>query len=402
MTPLTLVAPVALAAAAATAAWEAAKVHQIHLAAHCGFDGASWCAMAEGGRGDAPYQRRFLLPLVVRAMHFGNVVTRFLAVDLLACAAIAICTSILTRRFAGILGAPKDRARAVSIISGALTVFAVYPLRFTLMVPVNTDVAGAALVLAWLVIVTTPNIKCAWLSPFVVAAAVMTRDMNGPALLAATLVMLLLSGPDRRRVAAVNALTIAMAAFATTLVPAVPGTSSSVVHLLHLTSKSLRSIQGMVVYGWLVLTGVGLVALLALPTLRWVGKPVFAPAWALILTGGAVGTAIGGTVDRYLLPPLIVLVALAAAYVASQPRWDLALIVLSGASIALWRPWLAMSGDVHRILRAYDAYIQPWSVNRSHIGLDMRNIVIGAGAAGLFAMIARLCVRPADLADNHP
>lgn len=381
-TLLCLTAPALAVAALLVIAWEATAIQQIRLARHCGFDGAMWCSMAEGGLAHAPYHRRFLLPFAVRAIDFGNVVSRFVVINIVACTAIAVLTGLLTRRFAGLLHASEERTRSAPLFAGALTGFSVYTWRYTFMVPVNTDVAGAALVLAWLLIVTARGSRISLLSPFVAAMAVMTRDMNGPSLLAAALALLLL-GRNCRLLAFLNALAIAAAAYVTTLIPAVPGSTSSIEQILLGTARAnFGSLQGVVIYVWLVATGLGFVAILALPTLRWALRPVFTPAWVLVLSGVLIASFFGGTTDRYLLAPMAVLVAMAVAYVASSPRWDTALLLLSVASVALWRPWLELSGDVEQILRVYNPYIQPWSVNSSHLLLDLRNIAIGVVVVG--------------------
>jgi hypothetical protein len=376
-----------LVAALATVAWEAANVHQIQVGKHCGYDGQWYCAMAEGKRAISPYQRRFFLPMVVRAIHYGNVVSRFSITNLAACFAIAVLTGLLTRRFAQGLGARADRARTASVFAGALTLLAVFPLRFTFMVPVNTDVAGAAFVLGWLWVVTGKRAQ--WLSPLLATAAVLTRDMGAPALLAAVLVMLVM---DRERwlLALVTAFGVCVAAYLTTLVPVAPGPSAPGVVALARTTlpANFSSLHGFVVYAWLGASGLGLVALLAIPTLRRLAIPAFATAWTLVLVGGAIASSLGLTTDRYLLLSMPVLTALAAAHVASSPRWDVVLAVLAAATVALWRPWVTLSGNAQQILRIYDPYLQPWTVNSQHLMADLRNMAVATALAGLFVVVA--------------
>lgn len=397
-----MAAPLVAVAAVAAVVWEALTVHQIRLARHCGFDGASWCAMANGGRGDEPFQRRFLLPLIVRVLHYGDVVARFAAVNLVACAAIAVLTGLLARRFARLLDVPAERAVAGSVIAGALTGFAVFPWRFTFMIPVNTDVAGAALVLAWLVVMTADTTRVARLSPLVAAAAVTTRDMNALPLVVTMLTLAVVSRGPRRRLALVNVVVLAVAAAGTFLVPAARGSSYSTIAELQVTLHNLGTGHGSATYLWMTVSGLGLVPALAVPTLRARNWSAFAPAWALMISGVATAIGVFGSTDRYLLPEMTVGVALAVACVASRPRLDAALMVLAGASVALWRPWLSVSGDVRQILRVYDAYLQPWSVDWPHLLLDLRDVATGGDAVVLVLLGGYLWTRRQALRASLP
>jgi hypothetical protein len=133
----------------------------------------------------------------------------------------------------------------------------------------------------------------------------------------------------------------------------------------------------------LVAFGLGAVSLFALPTLRpAVRDPQLALPWALAFGSAVVATMTGGTTDRYLLPTLMMLLSLGMGWVAARrsATVDLALIPALALSIGLWRPWETLSGNVGSILRIYDPYFEPWSVNRTLLAHHL--VVAGLAVAG--------------------
>jgi hypothetical protein len=222
------------------------------------------------------------------------------------------------------------------------------------------------------------------------------RDTWGAALLLCCVVLFVL---DRRhRSAAVaNGVVVVVAAGISLLVHAAPSSSTP---LLQVYSSQLAdnfgSVHGFAVYLWLVAFGLGAVGLFALPTLRpALRDPQLALPWTLAIGSAVVATVAGGTTDRYLLPTLLMLLALGLGWVAAQrsATVDLALIPALALSIGLWRPWETLSGSVGGILRIYDPYVEPWSVNRAlfahHLILAGLAVASGAVAACAIALARR-------------
>jgi hypothetical protein len=94
--------------------------------------------------------------------------------------------------------------------------------------------------------------------------------MDGPLLVVAALTLWLPASRDRRVVAVLNVLALASGAVATTLVPAAHRPPFSLVEdVRHTIDANVLSVHGTVIYLWLtVATCVGVVAVLAVPTLR--------------------------------------------------------------------------------------------------------------------------------------
>src|SRR4051812_24613884 len=86
----------------------------------CAYDGESYCAMARGHEGHLPFNRRVLLPAVIRLMHFGSLPGRFRIVDFVAIGFAAWLTALLTRRVATASGVDARAATSGGVFAGAL------------------------------------------------------------------------------------------------------------------------------------------------------------------------------------------------------------------------------------------------------------------------------------------
>jgi hypothetical protein len=182
---LTVLAMGAAVIAASSVVWQAWHAAPIDLNHHCGFDGWSWCRMATGGTGDRPYERRFLVALLVSLTRpmLGDAWVRFLVIDVVSAAGLLVGVAALTRRVALHLGAPRSRARHAAVIAASTLALAFYPWHFSLQVPVNTDVPSAALGLGWLLLVTSNDDRRAWWSVPLAFATQASRDNWGPPLI---------------------------------------------------------------------------------------------------------------------------------------------------------------------------------------------------------------------------
>ena len=364
-----MIALCAAGLAASSLLWQAWHAAPIDVNHHCGFDGLSWCRMSTWHAGYRPYQRRFLTALVAFLTHptLSDAWVRFLVIDVLSTVGLLFGTAVLTQRVARRLGATNQRARWSGVIAASSLALAFYPWHYSLIVPVNTDIFSAALGLGWILLITTTDQRLVWASVPMAFLTQAARDTWGPALLLCCVVLFVL---DRRRrsVAVANGVAVVVAAGVSLLVHAAP---SSAIPLLQLYSSQLAdnfgSVHGFAVYLWLVAFGLGAVSLFALPTLRpAVRDAQLAVPWALAIGSAVIATVVGGTTDRYLLPTLMMLLALGMGWVAAQrsATVDLVLIPALALSIGLWRPWETLSGNVGNILRVYDPYLDPWSVNR--------------------------------------
>jgi hypothetical protein len=366
-------------------AWHAAPILRNY---HCGYDGDSWCRMAVGKRGYDPYQRRFLLPLLVGFTRptLANAWIRFLVLDVLSALGLLACIGVFTKRLARRFGASAQASRLGAVMAVSLVSLPFYPWHYSFMVPVNTDIAATALGTAWLLTLTSKDGPVLWASVPLAFLTQACRDMCGPPMLAGLLVLFVVV-KSRRRLAVANGAAVLVAVIVSLTEPAAqsgfPSWRSVVEGQLR---DNFGSLHGFVIYLWLVTLGVGFVSLLALPTLRLVRRdPTVAVLWSYVVIQAVVATTTGGTTDRYLFPVFAVLVPLGVGWVASRPTVpsQFALIVAAAASIGLWRPWFVLSGNVPGILRFFDQFVEPWSVNRPHLVSDLKLVAVGAlgGAA---------------------
>lgn len=390
---LAVVALGAAVVAACSVLWQAWHAAPIDLNHHCGFDGWSWCRMATGGTGDRPYERRFLVALLVSLTRptLGDAWVRFFVVDAVSVAGLLVGVAALTRRVALHLGAPRSRGRDAAIIAASALALGFYSWHFSLQIPVNTDVPSAALGLCWLLVVTSGDDRRAWWSVPLACATQASRDTWAAPLLLACGVLLLLV-PSRRRLAVANAFAVGVAIGISLLVHATPGSYTPALPAVF--SAQLRSnfgsIHGLVIYLWLVAFGLGALSLFALPTLHRARRdPVLAVPWALAIGSVAVATVAGGTTDRYLLPTLVVLLGLGLGWVASRRSLalDVALIPALAVTVGIFRPWETMSGSVPVILKVYDPFIQPWSINKPLLLQHLAGIAVAAAVGALVAGI---------------
>src|SRR5450755_4679076 len=118
---LAVVALGAAVVAASSVLWQAWHAAPIDLNLHCGFDGWSWCRMAAGRTGDRPYERRFLVALLVSLTRptLGGAWVRFFVVDAVSVVGLLVGVAALTRRVALHLGAPGSRARHAAVIAAS-------------------------------------------------------------------------------------------------------------------------------------------------------------------------------------------------------------------------------------------------------------------------------------------
>jgi len=69
---------------------------------------------------------------------------------------------------------------------------------------------------------------------------------------------------------------------------------------------------------------------------------------------------------------------------------DVALIPALAVTVGIWRPWETMSGNVPIILKVYDPFTQPWSINKPLLLQHLAGIAVAAavGAVGAGIVVA--------------
>jgi hypothetical protein len=396
---LAIIALCIAAVAACSVLWQAWHAAPIDLHDHCGFDGWSWCQMATWHPGFQPYQRRFLGAFLIFLTHPtpSDAWVRFLVLDVLSTIALFIGMAVLTRRLAIHLGASSTRARWAGVIAASSLALPFYPWHYSLMVPSNSDVFSAALGLGWILLVTSTDERWAWTSVPLAFLTQAARDTWAPAVLLCCLVLFLLVR-RRRWMALANAVAVGVAIGISLRVHAVPGSTTQPLLQVYRSQlvDNFGSVHGFAIYLYLVAFGLGALSLFALPTLhRALRDPQLALPWTLAIVSAMVATVAGGTTDRYLFPALMMLLCLGMGWIAARRSLvvELALILALAVSIGLWRPWETLSGNVAGILRIYDPYTEPWSVNRPlfvhHLVVVGLAASIGIVAAGAMAVAYR-------------
>jgi hypothetical protein len=131
-------------------------------------DNKAYCDLARGAHAVAePFNRRPLLPFIVRLLPVDNVTTGFRAVNMLSLLMAAAAVAILTMRVTRGRTSPVMCALA-GVISGCLVILMPHGLRLAWIFSDLTDVAALALGAIWVVTLTGRRSWLAW--PWALAA----------------------------------------------------------------------------------------------------------------------------------------------------------------------------------------------------------------------------------------
>lgn len=320
------------------AAWQAVTSERIASAGGCGFDGEQYCLMAEGKQPpfQVPYARRVLVPSIVRALHVGGVLDRFLLVDVLAVFASAVLAYVLTRRLHPALTA----APAVTV--AGLTVLNPWTWHIAMTAPALTDQVALALGLAWMIAILSP---AAWTSGLFAALAVLAREAWAPAMglgivyaAVARRISPLVAGSCLTLLGLATAygMTRPDAAYGTGM-----GASATVKYWL---SQNFLHLDGFGRFASMVLAGLGLVCVAGF--LVWRSALLTVERRLVLLVAAALAALAvvgGGDTDRLLLVPFVFIAAVVVPLLFSE-RGLTATALLVVGTVALWRPWVTPSG----------------------------------------------------------
>jgi hypothetical protein len=356
-------------------AWQAVTAERIARAGGCGFDGEQYCAAARGLRIDAPYSRRPLVPHLVRLLHLGSVLDRFVVVDLVALAVAAVLAGVLVVRLSGSVDA--------AVVAGCLLLLQPLTVHAALTYPAATDPVALALLLGWLVLYAFER---PWWGLPVAVLACLAREALGPVVLAVVVADVVTSRPRWRLAVATAAAVVTAVAYDYAVPSAGRGLTTAQV-LRTWLRMHFGSVGGGARLAWMVLTGLGLVPLLLLARNAW-----RVPRRPLVLLGTAaavnavLAVAGGNDTARLLLPTLAVVIVLAPAYAAREPRVVPVLAVLVAGTVLLWRPWLVSPGETAAFLRYYTPYYSGAAAFTRRFVLDGAVAVTTVACA---AMVAR-------------
>lgn len=340
-------------------------------------DGAAYRAMARGEPGAPPFQRRVLMPMLVRGLQGDDRLAGFRAVALSAVAAGAIVTGLLGARVACSCGAGRSEARLAGALSGALVPAMPHCTRMAVQMPVFNDQLSVAAGALWLLL--GPCRRHPLASPAALAAG-LTREQW--VLVVGTVLPLL--GRSRPVLAA----HLTALAIATGVVLAQPAGPGSEVYPPGLALRRLVSREGLVEVLWgLGFTG-GLLPVLLPAALRRVrGRCADCPTLAALLRVAGVQTAlalVGGSDTPRLLHGALPFLTAATVGVAAAER-DRRLAPVLAGTLALWRPLTRLAGST----RAYEQFYLPYmhGLLRRRLAADVARVL---GALALLAAVRRL------------
>jgi hypothetical protein len=345
---LRLLARVLMVVALLGAAWMVATTRLVAMAAGCGWDGASYCAMSEGGTVAAPFSHRVLVPWLAHLVPGLSPAVRFEVVDAVAIAAGALLLATLVSRLALRLGAPAPRASAAGMASAALFLLSPWTVHASAWAPALTDPVANALLFGWMLAVLSIRRRWSVSALALAAAAVLAREASLPVILVAAAALLVV---ERRHVlsavAASGLATVLAGAYVDTR-PSVPSSYSASAEISRNLSSHFAHAGGLLRLGWMVVFAVGFVPLL--PLLLRGAPPLQRASWRrppaplAVLLATALATAalalVGGSdTSRLLFPGAVLVVGAALALVAAHPVPAPALWAAALATVALWQPW---------------------------------------------------------------
>lgn len=337
--------------------------------AGCEFvDGQSYCAAARGDPAAVPFDRRPLMPFLVRLIHPGGVVAGFRLWSLISLAVLIVGVYLLTRRLARATGAGAA-ATSSAVTAAGLTLLMPHAIRLAWVYPVMTDLTAMALGVVWVLVLSG---RRPMVAPALAFVCVLSREQWVlPVLVVAVWLV-------RRHV--VNALLHAGAAVAGGLVDVLQP-HSAVVYTTDLRAalRHLVHIDGI----WSATVVLVIVCLyLAARPLPFRPQPL---EMLLILVGGSqavLGFFSGDDIPRLLAGALPFLLALALGWSRGTADDVLRLLAATVVLAFLWRVGeLPSPTDYSSLFRPYDLV----AVTRPRLDLDIAVAV----AAGLLILASR-------------
>jgi hypothetical protein len=341
-----------LAAAAVMVAAADAAVALRSDSAPTGFgDGAAYRAMARGEPGAPPFNRRVLMPTLVRALTSGDPLTGFRLVALSAIAVAALEAGLLSARVARSCGATRGRSWAAGSLVAGLVPAMPHSTRLAVQIPTFNDQLAIAAGALWVLLANST--RRAPLAPLAAAAAVLTRE-QWAVVIGAALPALPSAQSDGVLVAHVVAVALAVA-----VVLAQPAGPGSEVYSPALALRRLITPEGAGEVAWGLLWSSGLLPALLPAALRRVAEqPHDRGLLKALLRVGAVQAClatVGGSDTPRLAYGGVPFLAAATVGVAAADRDPRLTPVITG-SLALWRPLARLTGTA----RGYEEFFLPY------------------------------------------
>jgi hypothetical protein len=318
----------------------------------CAFiDGANYCRLANGLRAIEPFNRRPLVPLVVRAMP-ASVTEDFRIVAGVSILFSAAASVVLANRIVRRLEIRDRRLIVVNATAVAAALFtAPGGLRLAVSVPVLADHGGMAAGLLWMLLFTSRSERARAVSVPVAVLAVCAREYWAAAVLLSAAVALLIRG--RRAVsianvsAAIAGLVIirAIPAAAPSLFPGVPAYSELGI-IRGLMSLRFGTASATVTTVWFLVFAVGLMpaVLLFRPPFRWLhselsnGDTTATTVLLSAVTLLIVAPLGSSDTPRLAVPAGALLLVLSIPWlVAHRSLWASG-VLLSLVTVILWQP----------------------------------------------------------------
>jgi hypothetical protein len=312
----------------------------------CAFgDGAGYCAMAQGGKAGEPWNRRPVVPMVVRALP-GTLAQRFRFVAVASVFLATAVSAFLADRIARALGlrdGPSRLAVAAIVVAGGLII--PHGLRLAMSVPVLVDIGGLAAGLTWMALFTSRR------KPLIIAAvpaavlAVCTREVWVLAIVLALLLALVLK--RNRTVAVVTIIAVIVAVALTRMIPYVPGSYSEGRIISETFDARFGDAARIGLTAWYLVFAVGLLPMvIALrPPFGWLRDDLSERAdmtAAVVLLSALVILAsapvVGTDFPRYTYPGGVLLLTFAAPWLTVHRSLWGASVVLAIATVVLWTP----------------------------------------------------------------
>ncbi len=348
-------------------------------------DAANYCKVATGGRAMEPFNRRPVVPEIVRVLP-GSEQDGFRLVAFVSLAATIAIGSVLMLRLSDRLSLHDRFSRQALVVAfGAAVIVLPHGLRLAYSVPVFVDHAGLAVGLLWLALLTSSRRAAQWASLLAVLLAVATREIwVGPVIMVS---LVALAADARRRWVAILSIVCAVGAYlAVRQIPHAPpvgflggaGDTGELDVMRYWWSYRIDRPVGTI---WGTCFAVGLIPLVLISKrfVRWLRttwrEDLTAPA--LLLVGSVlVVTApfLGFDLTRLAFPGGVILMIVAFPWVASQREW--AVVPLAVGSIVLWAPTARLIASVEEMNAYYVAGYVPSS--RITFGIIIALAAIGA------------------------
>lgn len=326
--------------------WTVVGEHLAQLNHGCAaIDGESYCAMAEGHLAASPYNRRVLVPQMVRLLSFGSVTLRFRIVAMLSIVALVIATFCLARLLAGRLGAQRAAAIDAGIIAASIVVLNPWAIRQAWFLPVRTDPTAAALGVGAIALLFTHRRRPEQIGAVAAALCVLAREAWALPL-ALTAVVLILD--SRKRAGALVLGALAVAAVIIVLQPTSGPQASPIRDAGYQLKTHLGSPTDALELIWNLVFPLGLLILFVLSTARWLWTRRDALTTAVMLSAAALialATIGGFDVARLSAAAVPLLAVLTGAVIAGRTDLYAEGVVVVTGSILLWQPWRVFHGN---------------------------------------------------------